>query len=102
MAEQETKIAQVDISAEQINQLQKNYDELYAKVAQLMDEFDEMSQLSGFGSGSGKEVVAYNAEVYCDHDHPGYVYFRIDEEMTKVNNIYVDVYPTDYRSPVTL
>ena len=102
MAKEEIKIAQVDISAEQINQLQKNYDELYAKVAQLMDEFDEMSQLSGFGSGSGKEVVAYNAEVYCDHDHPGYVYFRIDEEMTKVNNIYVDVYPTDYRSPVTL
>ena len=102
MPTEETKIAQVNTNDEDIKVLTKQYEELYAKVAQLMDEFDEMSQLSGFGSGSGKEVVAYNAEVYCDHDHPGYVYFRIDEEMTKVNNIYVDVYPTDYRSPVTL
>ena len=100
MPEQEIKIAQADTNAEAIKTLQKIYDELYAKVMQLMDEFEERNLL--VDSGGGKEVVAYNAEVYCDHDHPGYVYFRIDEEMTKVNNIYVDVYPTDYRSPVTL
>jgi len=100
MPNEETKIAQVDTSAEAISKLQKIYDELYAKVMQLMDELEERSLL--VDSGGGKEVVAYNAEVYCDTDHPGYVYFRIDEEMTKVNNIYVDVYPTDYRSPVTL
>jgi len=97
---EEIKLAQVDTNAEAIGKLQKIYDELYAKVMQLMDEFEERNLL--VDSGGGKEVVAYNAEVYCDHDHPGYVYFRIDEEMTKVNNIYVDVYPTDYRSPVTL
>jgi len=100
MPTEEVKIAQVDTNAEAISKLQKIYDELYAKVMQLMDEFEERSLL--VDSGGGKEVVAYNAEVYCDTDHPGYVYFRIDEEMTKVNNIYVDVYPTDYRSPVTL
>jgi len=100
MPTEETKIAQVDTNAEAISKLQKIYDELYAKVMQLMDELEERSLL--VDSGGGKEVVAYNAEVYCDHDHPGYVFFRIDEEMTKVNNIYVDVYPTDYRSPVTL
>ena len=100
MPNEETKIAQLDTNAEEIGKLQKVYDELYAKVMQLMDEFEERNLLAD--SGGGKEVVAYNAEVYCDTDHPGYVYFRIDEEMTKVNNIYVDVYPTDYRSPVTL
>ena len=100
MPNEEIKLAQVDTSAEAIGKLQKIYDELYAKVMQLMDEFEERNLL--VDSGGGKEVVAYNAEVYCDHDHPGYVYFRIDEEMTKVNNIYVDVYPTDYRSPITL
>jgi len=100
MPNEETKIAQVDTSAEAIKELRKIYDELYAKVMQLMDELEERSLL--VDSGGGKEVVAYNAEVYCDTDHPGYVYFRIDEEMTKVNNIYVDVYPTDYRSSVTL
>jgi len=100
MPDQEIKIAQVDISAEQISELQKKLDELYAKVAQLMDELEERDLL--VDSGGGKEVVAYNAEVYADTDHPAYVYFRIDEEMTKVNNIYVDVYPVDYRSPVTL
>jgi len=98
--DEETKLAQVDTSAEEIGKLQKVYDELYAKVMQLMDEFEERNLL--VDSGGGKEVVVYNAEVYCDTDHPGYVYFRIDEEMTKVNNIYVDVYPTDYRSPITL
>jgi len=100
MPNEETKIAQVDTSAEAIKELRKIYDELYAKVMQLMDELEERNLL--VDSGGGKEVVAYNAEVYCDTDHPGYVYFRIDEEMTKVNNIYVDVYPTDYRSSVTL
>ena len=100
MPNEETKIAQVDTNAEEIGKLQKVYDELYAKVMQLMDEFEERNLL--VDSGGGKEVVVYNAEVYCDTDHPGYVYFRIDEEMTKVNNIYVDVYPTDYRSPVTI
>ena len=100
MPDEETKLAQVDTSAEEIGKLQKVYDELYAKVMQLMDEFEERNLL--VDSGGGKEVVAYNAEVYCDTDHPGYIYFRIDEEMTKVNNIYVDVYPTDYRSPITL
>jgi len=100
MPTEEVKLPQVDTNAEAISKLQKIYDELYAKVMQLMDELEERSLL--VDSGGGKEVVAYNAEVYCDHDHPGYVYFRIDEEMTKVNNIYVDVYPTDYRSPVTL
>jgi len=100
MPNEETKLPQVDTNAEEIKKLQKIYDELYAKVMQLMDEFEERNLLAD--SGGGKEVVAYNAEVYCDTDHPGYVYFRIDEEMTKVNNIYVDVYPTDYRSPVTL
>jgi len=100
MPTEEVKLAQVDTNAEAISKLQKIYDELYAKVAQLMDEFEERGLL--IDSGGGKEVVVYNAEVYCDTDHPGYVYFRIDEEMTKVNNIYVDVYPTDYRSPVTL
>ena len=100
MPNEETKLPQVDTNAEEIGKLQKVYDELYAKVMQLMDEFEERNLLAD--SGGGKEVVAYNAEVYCDTDHPGYVYFRIDEEMTKVNNIYVDVYPTDYRSPVTL
>jgi len=100
MPNEETKLPQVDTNAEAISKLQKIYDELYAKVMQLMDELEERNLL--VDSGGGKEVVAYNAEVYCDHDHPGYVYFRIDEEMTKVNNIYVDVYPTDYRSPVTL
>ena len=100
MPNEETKLPQVDTSAEEIGKLRKVYDELYAKVMQLMDEFEERNLL--VDSGGGKEVVAYNAEVYCDTDHPGYIYFRIDEEMTKVNNIYVDVYPTDYRSPVTL
>ena len=100
MPNEEIKLAQVDTNAEAIGKLQKIYDELYAKVMQLMDEFEERNLLAD--SGGGKEVVVYNAEVYCDTDHPGYVYFRIDEEMTKVNNIYVDVYPTDYRSPVTL
>ena len=100
MPNEETKIAQVDTSAEAIKELRKIYDELYAKVMQLMDELEERNLL--VDSGGGKEVVAYNAEVYCDTDHPGYVYFLIDEEMTKVNNIYVDVYPTDYRSSVTL
>jgi len=98
--DEETKLPQVDTNAEAISKLQKVYDDLYAKVVQLMDEFEERGLL--IDSGGGKEVVVYNAEVYCDTDHPGYVYFRIDEEMTKVNNIYVDVYPTDYRSPVTL
>ena len=100
MPDEETKLPQVDTNAEAISKLQKVYDDLYAKVVQLMDEFEERGLL--IDSGGGKEVVVYNAEVYCDTDHPGYVYFRIDEEMTKVNNIYVDVYPTDYRSPVTL
>ena len=100
MPTEEVKLAQVDTNAEEIGKLQKVYDELYAKVMQLMDEFEERNLL--VDSGGGKEVVVYNAEVYCDTDHPGYVYFRIDEEMTKVNNIYVDVYPTDYRSPVTI
>ena len=102
MPNEEVKLAQVDTSAEAIKTLQKVYEELYAKVVQLMDELDEMRQLGGYGSGGGKEVVAYNAEVYADHTHPAYVYFRIDEEMTKINNIYVDVYPLPYRSPVTL
>ena len=69
MPNEETKIAQVDTSAEAIKELRKIYDELYAKVMQLMDELEERSLL--VDSGGGKEVVAYNAEVYCDTDHPG-------------------------------
>jgi len=100
MPNEEVKLAQLDNNAEAIKKLQKFYDDLYAKVIQLMDEFEERGLL--IDSGGGKEVVAYNAEVYADHTHPAYVYFRIDEEMTKINNIYVDVYPLPYRSPVTL
>jgi len=100
MPGEETKIIQVDNSAEQISKLQKSYDELYAKFMQKMDEWEEGNQ--PVEAGVNKEIVTYSAEVTCDADHPGYVYFRIDEDFTKVNNIYVDVYPIDYRSPVTL
>ena len=100
MSEQETKITPVDTNDEDIKELTKRYDDLYAKVIQLMDEFDEMRQ--GYGSGGGKELVCYNAEVVCDDAHPGYVYFRIDEDMTSIKDIYVDVYPLPYKSPVTL
>jgi len=102
MTEQETKLTPINTNNEDIKVLTSRYDDLYAKVIQLMDEFDEMNQLNNAGSGSGKEVVVYNAEVVCDADHPGYVYFRIDEDMTSIKEIYVDVYPASYRSPVTL
>ena len=101
MAEQETKIAQTPIdNTPEINKLQKAYDDLYAKYIQLSDELEERNQ--PVDAGVSKEIVVFEAEVTCDADNPGYVYFRIDEDMTKVLNIYVDVYPTDYRSPVTL
>ena len=101
MAEQETKIAQTntDTTAE-IGKLQKAYDDLYAKYVQLSDEFEERNQ--PVDPGVSKEIVVFNAEVVCDADEPGYVYFRIDTDMTKVNSVIVDVYPTDYRSPVTI
>lgn len=101
MPEQETKIAQIgnDNTAE-IKRLQKSYDELYSAFKALSDEFEERNK--PVDPGVSKEIVVFNAEVTCDADNPGYVYFRIDEDMTKVNNIYVDVYPTDYRSPVTI
>jgi len=102
MPEQEIKITPVNTDNEDIKELTKRYDDLYAKVIQLMDEFDEMNQLGNAGSGSGKELVCYNAEVYCETDDPGYIYFRIDEDMTSIKEIYVDVYPTDYTSPVIL
>jgi len=102
MPEQEIKITPVNTNDEDIKELTKRYDDLYAKVIQLMDEFDEMRQLGGAGSGGGKELVCYNAEVVCDDTHPGYVYFRIDEDMTSIKDIYVDVYPLPYKSPVTL
>ena len=102
MADSETKLTPVDTNDEDIKVLTKRYDDLYAKVIQLMDEFDEMRMMGVSGSGSGKELVCYNAEVVCDEDHPGYVYFRIDEDMTSIKEIYVDVYPLAYRSPVTL
>ena len=99
MPDQETKIAQTnnDTTAE-IGRLQKSYDELYSAFRALSDEFEERNQ--PVDPGVNKEIVVFNAEVVCDASNPGYVYFRIDEDMTKVNNIYVDVYPTDYRSTV--
>ena len=102
MPEQETKITPVDTDTEDIKTLTKRYDDLYAKVIQLMDEFDEMKMMGGTGLSNTKELVCYNAEVVCDTTHPGYVYFRIDEDMTSIKDIYVDVYPLPYRSPVTL
>ena len=45
MPNEETKLPQLDTSAEEIGKLQKVYDELYAKVMQLMDEFEERSLL---------------------------------------------------------
>jgi len=100
MLNQETRIIQKDANTEEIGKLQKAYDTLYAKYVQLSDEFEERNQ--PVDPGVSKEIVVFNAEVVCDASNPGYVYFRIDEDMTKVNNIYVDVYPTDYRSPVTI
>ena len=99
MPKEETKIAQIntDTTAE-IGRLQKAYDDLYAKYIQLSDEFEERN--TPVDPGVSKEIVVFNAEVVCDADNPGYVYFRIDEDMTKVNNIYVDVYPTYFRSTV--
>ena len=101
MSKEETKIAQTntDTTAE-IGRLQKAYDDLYAKYTQLSDEFEERNQ--PVDPGVNKEIVVFNAEVVCDADEPGYVYFRIDTDMTKVNSVIVDVYPTDYRSPVTI
>jgi hypothetical protein len=100
MPNEETKILQVDTTSEDIKTLQKSYDELYTKYVQLLDEFEERNQ--PIDPGVNKELVTYSAEITCDATYPGYCYFRIDEDMTKVNNIYVDVYPVDYRSPVTL
>jgi len=102
MPNPETKLQPIDTNTEDISKLQKAYDTLYATVKQLMDELEEKNQLTNSGTGGGKEVVAYSAEVTCDATYPGYIYFRIDEEMVKVNNIYVDVYPVSYRSPITL
>jgi hypothetical protein len=102
MANQEVKLTPIDTSANDISTLQKRFDDLYAKVSQLMDELEEKNQLTDSGTGSSKEVVAYSAEVTCDATYNGYIYFRIDDEMTKVDNIYVDVYPVNFKSPVTL
>jgi hypothetical protein len=102
MANQEVKLTPIDTNTNDIKTLQGKYDELYAKVSQLMDELEEKNQLTDSATGGSKEVVAYSAEVTCDATYNGYVYFRIDDEMTKVDNIYVDVYPVSYRSPVTL
>ena len=102
MPNEETKLTPVNTNNEDIKVLTGRYDDLYAKVIQLMDEFDEFRTMGGTGSGSGKELVCYNAEVLCDATHPGYVYFRIDEDMTSIKDIYVDVYPAAYKSPVTL
>ena len=98
MPEQETKLTPVNTNNEDIKELQKSYDYLYAKYVQLSDEFEERNQ--PVDPGVNKEIVVFNAEVVCDATYPGYVYFRIDEDMTKLNNIYVDVYPTNYRSTV--
>jgi hypothetical protein len=102
VANQEVKLTPIDTNANDISTLQKKFDELYAKVIQLMDELEEKNQLTDSGTGSSKELVAYSAEVTCDATYNGYIYFRIDEDMTKVNNIYVDVYPVSFRSPITL
>ena len=101
MSKEETKIAQTNTdTTAQIGRLQKSYDELYAAFRALSDAFEERNQ--PVDPGVSKEIVVFNAEVVCDADEPGYVYFRIDTDMTKVNSVIVDVYPTDYRSPVTL
>ena len=100
MPDQEPKIIQVNNNEEQISRLQKSYDELYSAFKALSDEFEERNQ--PIDPGINKEIVVFNAEVTCDATYPGYVYFRIDENMTKINNIYVDVYPVDYKSPVTI
>ena len=63
-----------------------------------MDELEEKNRTGE--TGTNKEIVTFSAEVTCDASNPGYVYFRIDEESSKVNDIYVDVYPTDFRSTV--
>jgi hypothetical protein len=97
---EETKLTPIDTNVDDINKLQKSYDELYAKFVQISDEFEERN--TPVDPGVNKEVVTYSAEVTCDATYPGYVYFRIDEDMTKVNNIYVDVYPVSFRSPITL
>ena len=99
--DQETQIAQTntDTTAE-IGKLRKAYDDLYAKYIQLSDEFEERN--TPVDPGVSKEIVVFSAEVTCDASNPGYVYFRIDTDMTKVNSVIVDVYPTDYRSPVTI
>lgn len=102
MDNQETKIIPIDTNTNDIGNLKKKLDELYAKVSQLIDELEEKNQLTDSGTGSSKEVVTYSAEVTCDATYPGYIYFRLDDEMVKVNNIYVDVYPVSFRSPVTL
>ena len=99
MPDQETKIAQIgNDNTVEIGKLQKSYDILYAKYTELSDLFEERN--SPVDPGVNKEIVVFNAEVTCDASNPGYVYFRIDEDMTKVNNIYVDVYPVDFRSTV--
>ena len=98
MLNQETRIIQKDTNTEEIGKLQKSYDYLYAKYVELSDGFEERNQ--PVDPGVNKEIVVFNAEVVCDATYPGYVYFRIDEDMTKLNNIYVDVYPTNYRSTV--
>jgi len=98
MPNEEVKILQTNNTDEKIKELQKSYDYLYAKYVELSDEFEERNQ--PVDPGVNKEIVVFNAEVVCDATHPGYIYFRIDEDMTKINNIYVDVYPTDFRSTV--
>jgi hypothetical protein len=102
MSKEETTLTPIDTNTEDIGKLKKTVDDLYAKVSQLMDELEEKNQLTSSGTGGGKEVVAYSAEVTCDATYPGYVYFRLDNDMVKVNDIYVDVYPVSFRSPVTL
>ncbi len=100
MANQEIKLTPINTNVEDIGKLQKAYDNLYAKYIQLLDELEERNQ--PVDPGVDKEIVVFNAEITCDPSNPGLAYFRIDEDMTKVNNIYVDVYPAAYKSPVTL
>ena len=83
---------------EEVKKLNKNYDELYAKVTELIDTIEERNR--PVDPGIEKVVTVFNAEVTCDATYSGYIYFRLDNDMTAVNNIYVDVYPVPYRSTV--
>ena len=85
---------------DELKKLNKSYDNLYAKYIELLDTIEERNR--PVDPGVEKVVTVFNAEVTCDASASGYVYFRLDNDMTAVNNIYVDVYPVDYRSPITL